>query len=62
MNIHYNPLFCILQHTVEKQPPLFENLKDSSHMKNGSPVLDPKDSNGWSIKGLGGRPKSAKQV
>ena len=47
---------------MEEQPPLFENLKDSSHMKNGSPVLDPKDSNGWSIKGLGGRPKSAKQV
>ena len=49
----------VLQH----KEPLFENLKDSSHMKDGSPILHPKDDDiGWSIKGLGGRPKAAKQV
>jgi hypothetical protein len=42
----------------EADMPMFENLSESSHMHNGSPVVN---KNGWSIKGLGG-PVSAKQV
>ena len=48
----------------DQEPQLFENLPDSSHMKNGSPVVLQERPNGWSIKGLGKgqRPRSAKQI
>ena len=49
---------------AEDDHQLFENLPDSTHMKNGSPILV-QDKPGWSIKGLGkghGRPRSAKQI
>ena len=50
---------------AEDDHQLFENLPDSTHMKNGSPILVQDKKPGWSIKGLGkghGRPRSAKQI
>lgn len=46
----------------EEEATMFENLKDSESIKDGSPVVLNFEANGWSLKGLQQRPRSAKQV